>query len=123
MEWINQALLTVAFVDILVDIGINVDMKLDCKTVRILRIQVRANSQTKGLERGWKQRARLLGRFARVRPLRYAKPILKKTRLFCSPFKRHEFLQIHARGLKLGIYAGNKDLSSTWKFSTENYMS
>ena len=33
---------------------------LDCKTVRtVLRIQVRASSQTKGLERGWKQRARL----------------------------------------------------------------
>ena len=29
------------------------DRLLDRKTVRILRIQVRANSQTKGLERGW----------------------------------------------------------------------
>ena len=56
-------------------------------------------SQTKGLERGWKQRARLgkdaqmpwrvrLARFARVRLKRlflfYAKPILRKNRLFCS---------------------------------------
>ena len=41
-----------------------------------LRIQVRASSQTKGLERSWKQRARLgrvrLARFARVRLLRHA---------------------------------------------------
>ena len=50
----------------------------------VLRIQVRASSQTKGLERGWKQRARLfflashgvrLARFASIRPLRYALPI------------------------------------------------
>ena len=49
-----------------------------------LRIQVRASSQTKGLERSWKQRARLgrdangrvrLARFARVRLLRHALPI------------------------------------------------
>ena len=55
-----------------------------------LRIQVHASSQTKGLERGWKQRARLgrdaknisslagrvrLARFARVRLLRNALPI------------------------------------------------
>ena len=61
-----------------------------------LRIHVRASSQTKGLERGWKQRARLgrdakntvfflsphtpygrvrLARFARVRLLRHALPI------------------------------------------------
>ena len=57
-----------------------------------LRIQVRASSQTKGRERGWKQRARLwrdgfflsphtpyrrvrLARFARVRLLRHALPI------------------------------------------------
>ena len=33
--------------------------EVDCKTVRILRIQERASSQTKGLEWGWKQRARL----------------------------------------------------------------
>ena len=84
MEWINQALLAIAFVDIVVDIGINVDIKLDCKRVLILRIQVRANSQTKSLERGWKQRARLLGRIARVWHSRYAKPILRKNRLFCS---------------------------------------
>ena len=37
---------------------------IDCKTVRILRIQVRASSQTKGLERGGRVR---LARFARVR--------------------------------------------------------
>ena len=36
---------------------------IDCKTVRILRIQVRASSQTKGLERGGRVR---LARFARV---------------------------------------------------------
>ena len=29
---------------------------IDCKTVRILRIQVRASSQTKGLERGGRVR-------------------------------------------------------------------
>ena len=46
-----------------------------------LRMQVRASSQTKGLERSWKQRARLqyervrLERFARVRLLRHALPI------------------------------------------------
>ena len=57
-------------------------MLVDCKTVRILRVQVRASSQTKGLEWGWKQRARLgrdgrvrLARFARVRLLRHALPI------------------------------------------------
>ena len=70
--------------------------EVDCKTVRILRIQERASSQTKGLEWGWKQRARLgrdakkyvfflsphtpygrvrLARFARVRLLRHALPI------------------------------------------------
>ena len=31
---------------------LKVGYKVDCKTVRILRIQVRASSQTKGLERG-----------------------------------------------------------------------
>ena len=52
-----------------------------------LRIQVRVSSQTKGLERGWKQRARLGrdaknnffhswgSRVARVRLLRHALPI------------------------------------------------
>ena len=66
----------------------------DCKQSVFLRIQVRASSQTKGLERGCKQRARLgrdaknfflsphtpvgrvrLARFARVRLLRHALPI------------------------------------------------
>ena len=37
---------------------------IDCKTVRILRIQVRASSETKSLERGGRVR---LARFARVR--------------------------------------------------------
>ena len=54
---------------------------LDGKTVRIFipRIQGRASSQTKGLERSWKQRARLTGltgvwgsRAWRLRLLRYA---------------------------------------------------
>ena len=44
-----------------------------------MRIQVSASSQTKGLERGWKQRARLkrlrLAPFTRVRLLRHALPI------------------------------------------------
>ena len=79
---------------------------IDYRTVCILRIQVRASSQTKGLERGWKRRVRLgrdvfflsphtpygrvrLARFARVRLLRHALPISllilrKKNRLFCS---------------------------------------
>ena len=72
---------------------------LDCKTVRIFADSKRASSQTKGLERGWKQRARLFSRLTRLtgvqgsrashlRLLRYALPIslliLKKTRLFCS---------------------------------------
>ena len=58
----------------------------DCKQSVFLRIQVRASSQTKGLERGCKQRARL-GRdaknfflspqtpYGRVRLLRHALPI------------------------------------------------
>ena len=33
---------------------------LDCKTVRICAYSIRASSQTKGLERGWKQRAHAL---------------------------------------------------------------
>ena len=65
---------------------------LDCKTVRIFAYSStqRASSQTKGLERSWKQRARpesesetwgesygrvRLARFARVRLLRQALPI------------------------------------------------
>ena len=39
-----------------------------------LRIQVHASSQTKGLERGWKQRARG-SRVSRIRLLRHALPI------------------------------------------------
>ena len=82
---------------------------LDCKTVRIFAYLLRSSSQKEGLERGWKQRARLgrdakntffflpphtpygrvrHARFARVRLLRHALPIslliLRKNRLFCS---------------------------------------
>ena len=82
---------------------------LDGKTVRIFAYLLRSSSQKEGLERGWKQRARLgrdakntvfflsphtpygrvrLARFARVRLLRHALPIslliLRKNRLFCS---------------------------------------
>ena len=55
-----------------------------------LYIQVRVNSQTKGLERGWKRGARLESRTlenrsrGRVRFLSYAMPILRKSQLFCS---------------------------------------
>ena len=67
---------------------------VDCKTVRIFAFQESASSQTKGLERGWKLRARLgrgdaksffcrptrltgvrLAHFARLRFLRHALPI------------------------------------------------
>ena len=54
-------------------------MGVDSKTVRIF--QVRASGQTKGLERGWKRRARLgrdaltLAPFARVKLLHHALPI------------------------------------------------
>ena len=80
---------------------------LDCKTVRIFAYLLRSSSQKEGLERGWKQRARLgrdakntflflsphgrvrLARFVRVRLLRrFSLPIslliLRKNRLFCS---------------------------------------
>ena len=40
-----------------------------------LRIQVRASSQTKGLERGWTYGRVRLARFARLRLLRHASPI------------------------------------------------
>ena len=55
---------------------------LDYNTVRILRVQVRASSQTKGLERGWEQRARktLTPHFTD-----FFTDFEKKTRLFCSP--------------------------------------
>ena len=55
------------------------------QSVFFFRIQVRASSQTKGLERGWKQRARL-GRDARNTPrfTDFFTDFEKKTRLFCS---------------------------------------
>ena len=82
----------------------NVSCNLDCKTVRILRIQVRASSQTKGLERA-ENRERDWGEtlsphtrspHTRSRALQRARKTLtprftdfftdseKKTRLFCS---------------------------------------
>ena len=74
---------------------------VDCKTVRIFSYSSTRVSQTKGLERGWKQRARLardadsrflcslpFSRFAHVRLFNHTLPmsllILRKKRLFCS---------------------------------------
>ena len=39
---------------------------------------IRANSQTNGLERGWKRRVRLRRNARKVRLIRYTKPILRK---------------------------------------------
>ena len=51
---------------------------VDCKTIHIFsNIQVRASSQTKGLERGWKQRARL-------ETWATSTQFLEKNRLSCS---------------------------------------
>ena len=45
------------------------------KQSAFLRIQVRASSQTKGLERGWTYGRVRLARFARLKLLRHASPI------------------------------------------------
>ena len=62
---------------------------LDCKTVRIFAYSVHASSQTKGLERGWKQRARLEERRGcEARALRARKTLTPHFTDFVTDFEK-----------------------------------
>ena len=88
------------------------------QTVRILAYSTTRGSQTKGLERGWKQRASVrLARFARVRLLRHALPIsLLILRLFCSLFSR-EMWRFFFVKFRFWINKGWSKLSFVFFFS------
>ena len=72
-----KLILTIFYNSFLLFVSFDYDA-VDCKTIHIFsNIQVRASSQTKGLEQGWKQRARL-GTWAT------STQFLEKNRLSCS---------------------------------------
>ena len=52
--------------------------RVDCKTVHVFRIQVRANSQTKGLERDW-------GETLKIRTVRFAYVTFVRITRFSRP--------------------------------------
>ena len=58
------------------------------KQSAFLRIQVRASSQTKGLERGWKQRARLGRDVCEARALRARKTLTPRFTDFFTDFEK-----------------------------------
>ena len=84
---------------------------------------IRANSQTNGLERGWKRRVRLRRNARKVRLIRYTKPILrKKKQLFCSltflyrNIKRSKLSSIEKWTFEFNFYLLSKSLIHLWWF-------
>ena len=76
-----------------------VRLRIDCKTVRILRIQVRASSQTKGLER----------RACETRALRARKTLTPRfTNLFTDFEKKPTVLQSRLRRDNVHLCAVSK---------------